>query len=190
MSVPSLEFRASEAVIRILHFFSVQLTKFQGVPHIDDLGLIFLQAIKTMYPQDGGRTWLIQKFTPLVESQLRLILTEMRHPKVYEHLLEGKGGAVKEPAQKKPKKDEDSTPQETLSLTVSMGPKRAPRPTMFVDDVASMITAAHEHAKSLGLTELSPESDKLARDARAPRQQTVIRQSSVVAVIPSHRASY
>ena len=55
--------------------------------------------------------------------------------------------------------------EESLGLTISMGPKKAARPTMFLDDAMLMIRAAQEHARNTGVGgDVSPEMEQQVQD--------------------------
>ena len=119
------------------------LAKYDKSPHFapSELGMIFMQGAKCMYPRDGAPDeWILQKFSNHAETCIKLILTEMKTSKVYEEAL--KRQSEEEPKPKKTKKSNEVQVIETLTATVEMGGKKPARPTMILDDVHFMIRAA------------------------------------------------
>ncbi len=159
-----------QAQIRILHSWSTQLTKFHNTPHfpMELLGTVYMMGAKSLYPRDGDlESWIVQKYqSSITDSQMKLALTEMQDSKVYEHLKVKEPAEGEEPQAKKQKRsaDDDNDVQESLSIHVQMGGKKPPRPTMWLDDVHFMLTAAQNHAKAVGSGDGSEEDENIVKD--------------------------
>eukprot|EP00959_Pyramimonas_sp_CCMP1952_P473508 9501862-Pyramimonas_sp.AAC.1 len=129
--------------LKVLHFWSVQVTKFCGTPHftIDELGVMFVEGSKFMFPRTSADCpWLIQRLSPDAELRMKLIHTDMRPSVIYKDL--SPNAAPAPPPMKKPKKGAPALPPMMLSQSVDMGSKKGTRPTEWADDVHALIDNA------------------------------------------------
>lgn len=164
-------------MVRILHCWSTQCSKFDKTPYFAEnkfmeLGIVFLQGVKCLIPQDSeNHRWVIEKSNNESEDRLKLILTDMTTSKVYAQAAakaaaEASGEQYVEPPLKKKAKTDDVCVPEVLKLTVDMGPKKSARNVLWLDDVRYMIHAAQDVAQMSGRM-MAPESLQSAKDERA-----------------------